>query len=283
MTPTLLCLLFSATAAAAGLDDPRIVSASPSVSLDGAWHAFSDAATMAATVPGDVITDLQVAGLIGDPLFELNFKNATLWSRTWTYTKTFAMPTAAQAGSVWWVVFDGIKMGATISANGAKLGEATDQFVKYRFPITLKANNTLTVAFDIPTNGRYMACTGGWDWGPYSNTFEGKDHTFSFGIWKSVYLLPVAAASGALTGVVPEIMYLGSHPVLPLVDGKHAGFDVKVKVHLFSKAGLKGTLLPYVHLCTPLIHVYTPYIHNICTIYTPNTPHNTLHTSHITP
>ena len=31
--------------------------------------------------------------------------------------------------------------------------------------------------------------------GPYSNTYQNEDHTFSFGIWKNVYLLPVAAES----------------------------------------------------------------------------------------
>ena len=145
-------LLLAAAAAAAGLNDPRIVSASASVSLDGPWHAASNAASMAGTVPGDVITDLQNAKLIGDPLFELNFKNATLWSRTWTYTKTFAMPTAAQAGSVWWVVFDGIKMGARVVVNGELLGEATDQFLRYSWPLDpaahrLTASNTLQVIF----------------------------------------------------------------------------------------------------------------------------------------
>ena len=35
---------------------------------------------------------------------------------------------------------------------------------------------------------------GGWDWGPYSTTYQREDHTFSFGIWKNVYLLPVRSA-----------------------------------------------------------------------------------------
>jgi hypothetical protein len=42
--------------------------------------------TIKGTVPGDLITDLQVAGLIGDPLHELVFKNATLWDHNaWVY------------------------------------------------------------------------------------------------------------------------------------------------------------------------------------------------------
>ena len=60
-------------------------------------------------------------------------------------------------------------------------------------------NNTLTVAFNASTTGRWMACTGGWDWGPYSNTFEGTDHSFSKGIWQPVYLLSTPAAAASLT------------------------------------------------------------------------------------
>jgi hypothetical protein len=31
--------------------------------------------------------------------------------------------------------------------------------------------NTIAVVFQSALNtGRYMACTGGWDWAPYSNT-----------------------------------------------------------------------------------------------------------------
>eukprot|EP00729_Bicosta_minor_P029884 gene29884-4514_t len=42
--------------------------------------------TIKAKVPGDLITDLQTAALVGDPLYELNFKNATMWdSYVWTY------------------------------------------------------------------------------------------------------------------------------------------------------------------------------------------------------
>ena len=67
--------------------------------LDGTWTAKSDAGhEIAAQVPGDLLTDLQTAGLIGDPLYELNFKNASLWNeRTWTFSTTFATPAFADA------------------------------------------------------------------------------------------------------------------------------------------------------------------------------------------
>ena len=58
-------------------------------------HKMKDAGTLSipATVPGDLITDLQRAGAIGDPLFEQNFLNgSSTWNLPqWTYTKTFAL------------------------------------------------------------------------------------------------------------------------------------------------------------------------------------------------
>ena len=51
--------------------------------------------------------------------------------------------------------------------------------------------NTLEIVFDrsISTHGRFMACSGGWDWAPYSNLRSGEGHQmFTRGIWKSVYV-----------------------------------------------------------------------------------------------
>jgi beta-mannosidase len=181
-------------AEAAGLVDDPIAAASL-LRLDGSWVAELMQATgpvitlPAATVPGDLITDLQSAGLVRDPLYELNFKNASLWDtpagsgREWVYRTTFATAdafgSAGSAGSDVTLVFDGVKMGATVSLNGVVLGTVTDQFLRYNFTITDlllrdgasgghgSGNNTLAVAFDgTLTGGRYMACTGGWDWGP---------------------------------------------------------------------------------------------------------------------
>jgi len=65
------------------------------------------------------------------------------------------------------LVFDGIKMGAVLALNGKQLGVATDQFVRYSFPvggILRPTGNHLTVSFQhaISVDGRYMACSGGW-------------------------------------------------------------------------------------------------------------------------
>jgi len=94
-------------------------------------------------------------------------------------------------------VFDGVKMGARILINGQEIGTAADQFRRYTFPLSpslLRAGegaNTLSVIFDkqVDCGGRWMSCTGGWDWAPYSTTSEGGAATFSKGIWKSVYVV----------------------------------------------------------------------------------------------
>lgn len=119
-----------------------------------------------ATVPGDVITDLQRAGMINDPLTDTNWKNTTWFNGEWTYSKTFAWsppPHATAAGGEVLLVFEGVKMGARISLNEHVLGNSTDQFLRLKFSVgdLLKpAANMLKVEFlrQIPTHGRFMAC-----------------------------------------------------------------------------------------------------------------------------
>ena len=52
-----------------------------------------------------------------------------------------------------------------------------------------------------------MLLSGGWDWAPYGTTFANGAHTFSKGIVRSVYLLPVNQI--AIEHVVPQIFYTG--------------------------------------------------------------------------
>lgn len=102
------------------------------------------------TVPGDLITDLQNAGLIGDPLYELNWLNSSLWDQNeWTYSTSTALPTAtrtrlASAASTMLLVFDGVKMGAQVSVNGAQIGITSDEYRRYEFTVPsslIDANN----------------------------------------------------------------------------------------------------------------------------------------------
>eukprot|EP00439_Symbiodinium_sp_Y106_P013904 s7315_g1.t9 len=206
-----------------------------------------------ASVPGDLLTDLQVAGKIGDPLYELNFLNSSIWSeQTWTFSTNFSVNTRLFAGSRLQLVFDGIKMGAVIRVNGKALGKATSQFMRYTFdlkPEDLRAANganRLEVAFDssIPVGGRFMACSGGWDWAPYTKTSQEGVKTFSYGIWKHVYLIYTPNGSASITHVAPQIFFKGMYPTEALVDGHHAGPPNrrKVKVFLSAPAAANGTL-----------------------------------------
>ena len=155
---------------------PGLIATSPSQNL-----------RIPATVPGDIITDLFNAGTIPEPLYELNWKNASIWDKhNWIYSTGFRL-TQDQIDNLKisdiWLVFDGIKMGANISINGQFVGLALSQFLRYNFSLAayqiqynaLKAGeNMLAVEFDvkISTAGQFMQCTGGWDWAPYSETVD---------------------------------------------------------------------------------------------------------------
>ena len=93
---------------------------------------------------------------------------------------------------------------------------------------------------DIDCGGRWMACTGGWDWAPYTNTAQRGIPTFTRGVWKSVSLVQVASI--AITDVVPQISYAGGYPVAPLADHAHAGFHVAVRVHTWAARPTNGTV-----------------------------------------
>ena len=48
---------------------------------------------------------------------------------------------------------------------------------------------------------------------------QGGAHTFTKGIWKSVYI--TSTSSAVIRHVVPQIFYEGTYPTAPLTDGKH--------------------------------------------------------------
>jgi hypothetical protein len=198
-------------------------------------------------VPGELISDLEASTGYGDPLFGLNWLNTTYDGADWTQTAIFDAP-ADLPSSVDDVllVFDSIKMAASVSLNGLELGIAADQFLRFNFSVgslLLPTANKLTVTYFASEDaanveGRFMACSGGWDWAPYSDTLtDSGGHTFSRGLLRDVYLVPVCGAS--LSHVVPHISYSGPFPAEPLEDGKAAPFDVSVDVVLWvpSAAG----------------------------------------------
>ena len=203
-----------------------------------------------ATVPGDLITDLENAGQIQDPLHEMNFLNNSLWEdNSWTYSTSFSATKYYDGTYV--LVFDGIKMGARIAVNGVQLGTVTDQFLRYRFPLAKAVlqrsatdQHVLTVQFDktLKCAGRWMACTGGWDWAPYSHTAQEGANTFSKGIWKDVYLVQVNSGSAAIEHFVPHVFYNGPYPASALREGHHGDFRVHLTAHLWSATTSKGSI-----------------------------------------
>ena len=98
--------------------------------------------TIAATVPGDIITDLQRAGVVSDPYYNTNWREPSFvqaWNGStngtggvWVYSKQFATPPtplraqkqqvqAAGGGGRLVLVLDGIRMGSMVYLNGVFL------------------------------------------------------------------------------------------------------------------------------------------------------------------
>jgi len=267
----ILFLLLATVLADQGLVDHPIESCGARTYLDNSWTvstmppatwddvrvgASALNITIQATVPGDLITDLHRAKVIGDPWFERNWiANSSLWSdHAWYYSTLFTVGADVLAStSAQLLVFDGVKMGATIKVNGHTVGVVRDQFLRYVFELNTsvllagKNANQLGVSFgveDVTEDGRFMACTGGWDWAPYSYTTKktygntaGPVPTFSKGIWKSVYLTEVPRSTVAITHLTPHTKYKGEYPVSPLKEGAHGGFSVNITVHVWAPMG----------------------------------------------
>lgn len=249
-----------------------IASGSTPVYLDGsAWTAtnagWAPAAEvpLPATVPGDIITDLQRAKRVQDPYYNVTWRDPAFISAwhdgTWTYSKTFPTTSAmlAPAAAETLLVMDGVRMGATVTLNGHVLGNITDQFLRYEYPVCKlllpvsgKAN-ALSVTFDkmIPTGGR-STYSNQIDWAPVFATTDptsgtapdaqripGRE-TFGFGIWKSVYLLPVAPKAVAITQLVLHTFYAGGHPICILSDTTHEGFELRARVVMWAPTATTG-------------------------------------------
>jgi beta-mannosidase len=241
------------------LRDPTILgdlSKRSAVYLDGdMWTAHScggNGAPVAvpSTVPGDLVSDLARAGVIGDPVFDVNWRDQSgVWAREggWSFTRAFDYSRSASSSSVL-LVLDGVKMAADVYLNGVRVSKdgLADQHLRYEFPVTSVLRptaNNITIHIPLPSNdkrndeGRYAACSGGWDWALYSNTFTpGGLPWLSMGVWKSVYLVELAELS--LRAMVPHVFYNGPYPKEPLTDATASGWTVNVTAHVV--AGPKG-------------------------------------------
>ena len=123
-------------------------------SLDGFWDVSSSSlasSPIQGSVPGDLVTDLQLAGVIGDPLFGNNFvapyniSTKQFMPQIWDQANfTYSMevtpsPSLFEGGGgndgEILLVFDGIKMASGIWLDGNYLGTTADQFLRYIFPV----------------------------------------------------------------------------------------------------------------------------------------------------
>ena len=138
--------------------------------------------TVPATVPGDLISDLQLAAVVGDPWHELNFLNTTtpgaqgapIWDvGRWEYaaslTPDASIAAALAAGGTATLVFDGVKMAADVLWNGAVIGFVNDQFLRFSFDVVvLPGANDLRVNFTTSRDvrnaeGRFSGASAGWE------------------------------------------------------------------------------------------------------------------------
>ncbi|MDI5950623.1 beta-mannosidase [Flavobacterium yafengii] len=177
-----------------------------SVVLKNGWQ-FRQEKTVkwnAATVPGEVHTDLLNNKLIPDPFFRDNDKKLQwIEKKNWEYKTSFQVTPEALKKKNAALVFDGLDTYATVYLNGKLILKANNMFrqwrvdvKKYLHPGTNKlvvvfvsAQNVVDLLakrdlpFVIPDNPRLYVRKAqyhfGWDWGPKFTTC---------GIWKEVRL-----------------------------------------------------------------------------------------------
>jgi beta-mannosidase len=164
-------------------------------------HSAILAAPVAATVPGEVHTDLLAADVIPDP-FDGDNEGKLHWiGRTsWSYRTEFDWEPDGHA--VQELVAEGLDTAATVTLNGTEIAKTWNQHRAYRFDVTallVAERNELVVEFAGPADTadqlaeqlglwphtnlhpynaiRKMASNFGWDWGPDVATV---------GVWKPI-------------------------------------------------------------------------------------------------
>ena len=149
-------------------------------------------------------------------------------------------------------------MSATVRFDGRVVGVAQDQFLRYSWPVNVTAGQThnVSVTFDWQViDGRWMACSGGWDWAPYTQTTHEKLMSYTYGIWKSVYIiLPDASVKPTavdelsppayVAHFTPQVHYdMGSdyrnYPSTRMVPHEHRDFYVVAKVSIAHTAAMQ--------------------------------------------
>ncbi|MEP7113719.1 MAG: glycoside hydrolase family 2 protein [Ilumatobacteraceae bacterium] len=186
-------------------------------------------------VPSCVHTDLLAAGLIPDPFLDAN-ETLVQWvaDSDWTYGTTFTVPDDVRRHGNVDLVFEGLDTLATIVLNGTEIATTSNMHRTYRFDVgalLTDGDNNLRVTFrsatrycdalrqsegDWPSASferpfnflRKMACSWGWDWGPWLTTA---------GIWRPV------ALHGWTTNRLVAV-----RPTARVDDGEHGMVDVVI-------------------------------------------------------
>jgi len=241
---------------------------SPSITLsltDSAWtltaalpHDRAPRHPVAAEVPGCVHTDLLRAGAIPDPFLDNNeIDVAWVADVDWTYACTFEMSAAMLANDRIDLAFDGLDTLATIVVNGNIVASTANMHRSYRFDIreaihlgtndlavtfasaTRRADELRAVApswpsasFGRPYNYvRKMACSWGWDWGPWLTTA---------GIWRDarVECWSVAAFVAVRPSVAVDLSDRGTVSISVEIGlGRPDGSEVAMRVALTDPSG----------------------------------------------
>ena len=156
--------------------------------------------TFAASVPGDIGTDLYAAGAIPDPFYADNVLHyREHLSLPFTYTANFTLRREDTAHPCVRLVLEGVDLFSEAVLNGVPLGRTENMFLAYAFDCTgllREGENTLEVRMQpvcsrADVDGlpalfhkkgialRKARCHFGWDWAP---DYPG------YGIWRPVYL-----------------------------------------------------------------------------------------------
>ena len=167
------------------------------LSLTGDWTLLEALGheRIPAHVPGSVLNDLLIAGLIEDPFYRENeFAALRLFDRDYTYEKRFEVPQQLLAREKVDLVFQGLDTLAEVTLNGVCVLYADNMHRTWRVEVKkwLKpSDNCLQIHFHSPnqfiaqaskenpdvtydgtgyTMGsnflRKAHCMFGWDWGP---------------------------------------------------------------------------------------------------------------------
>ncbi|XP_072031155.1 beta-mannosidase-like [Amphiura filiformis] len=229
------------------------------INLNGMWQVVNanKSISIKGSVPGSVHTALMENSVIKDPYYRLNDVDYRwIANDNWTYTTDFTVSKDILSKQRVVLVCHGLDTVASISINGAVVGDSSNMFIRYVFDIKehLKSGaNTITIAFQSApsyanqksTSHQYQVppecppavqhgichpnfirkeqCSFSWDWGP---AFAPQ------GIWKNISI------EAYNTAVIRDVMV---HTFMTK-DGIAGPWGINVTVFFDPTNQAEGTL-----------------------------------------